>query len=157
MKTENLNRWLTLAANVAVLIGILFVALELQQNNELMEAEARFNRLSVSRDAWQSMAENGDYADVLVRAERGEVLSETDEFRATASMMRYLVNMDWMYRELPPDSPERLYAEKSMLTNVANPLFVRVWDDRKDHFSPSFVQWVDGEILKDQGSTVGRE
>ena len=149
MTAENLNRWITLGANIAVLIGIVFVALELRQNNELMAAEARFNRVTVSRDAWQAMAENGDYADLLVRARRGEELSETDEFRATASNMRYLVNMDWMYRELPVDSPERNYMRQSLISVSTNPMFLRVWATQKTYFSPAFVEWVEKEILAD--------
>ena len=41
MNTENLNRWLTLCANIGVVIGIIFLALELQQNNELLESQAQ--------------------------------------------------------------------------------------------------------------------
>jgi hypothetical protein len=144
-----LHRWLTLASNIAVLIGVVFVALEIRQNNDLMAAEARFNKVSVSRDAWQAIAENGDYADLLVRARRGEELSETDEYRATAHMMRYLVNMDWMYRELPTDSPERNYMQQSLIASSTNPLFLRVWADQKTWFSPGFVEMVEKEILAD--------
>ena len=149
MNTYALHRWLTLASNIAVLIGVVFVALEIRQNNDLMAAEARFNKVSVSRDAWQAIAENGDYADLLVRARRGEELSETDEYRATAHMMRYLVNMDWMYRELPTDSPERNYMQQSLIASSANPLFLRVWVDQKTWFSPAFVEMVEKEILAD--------
>jgi hypothetical protein len=60
VNTDALHRWLTLASNIAVLIGVVFVALEIRQNNDLMAAEARFNKVSVSRDAWQAIAENGD-------------------------------------------------------------------------------------------------
>jgi len=149
VNTDALHRWLTLASNIAVLIGVVFVAFEIRQNNDLMAAEARFNKVSVSRDAWQAMAENGDYADVLVRARRGEELSETDEFRANASMMRYFVNMDWLYRELPKDSPEWNYMQQSLIVASANPLFLRVWAARKNYFSPAFVEWVEKEILAD--------
>lgn len=41
MNTDNINRWLTLCANIGVVIGIIFLALELQQNNELMESQAQ--------------------------------------------------------------------------------------------------------------------
>ena len=149
MNKYALHRWLTLASNIAVLIGVVFVALEIRQNNDLMAAEARFNKVSVSRDAWQAIAENGDYADLLVRARRGEELSETDEYRATAHMMRYLVNMDWMYRELPTDSPERNYMQQSLIASSTNPLFLRVWVDQKTWFSPAFVEMVEKEILAD--------
>jgi hypothetical protein len=149
VNSDALHRWLTLASNIAVLIGVVFVALEIRQNNDLMAAEARFNRVSISREAWQAMAENGEYADLLVRARKGEELSETDEFRATASTMRYLVNMDWMYRELPVDSPERNYLRQSLISASTNPMFLRVWAAQKIYFSPAFVEWVEKEILAD--------
>ena len=41
MNTENLNRWLTLCANTGVVIGIIFLAFELQQNNELLQSQAQ--------------------------------------------------------------------------------------------------------------------
>ena len=149
VNTDALHRWLTLASNIAVLFGVVFVALEIRQNNDLMAAEARFNKASVSREAWQAVAENGDYADLLVRARRGEELSETDEYRATAHMMRYLINMEWMYRELPADSPERNYMQQSLISSSTNPQFLRVWADGKIWFSPAFVEMVEKEILTD--------
>ena len=41
MTADNLNRWLTLGANTGVVIGIVFLALELQQNNELLQSQTR--------------------------------------------------------------------------------------------------------------------
>ena len=134
MNTEPLHRWLTLSSNIAVLIGVVFVALEIRQNNDLMAAEARFNKVSMSRDAWQAMAENAEYADLLVRAGRGEKLSEADEYRVTAHNMRYLVNQDWLYRELPVDSPERNYMRQGLIGASTNPAFLRVWAAQKTRF-----------------------
>jgi len=149
VNTEPLHRWLTLSSNIAVLIGVVFVAFEIRQNNDLMAAEARFNKVSLSRDAWQTMAENAEYADLLVRARRGDELSEVDEFRVTASNMRYLVNQEWLYRELPVDSPEWHYMRQGLIGASKNPAFLRVWAARKTHFSPEFVEWVDKEVLAD--------
>jgi len=39
MKTNQLNRWLTLVANVGVLIGIFLLVAELQQTNTIAKAE----------------------------------------------------------------------------------------------------------------------
>lgn len=41
MNPEKLNHWFTLIANVGVLIGIIFLALELRQNTEMMKAQTR--------------------------------------------------------------------------------------------------------------------
>jgi len=41
MNIDNLNRWLTLISNVAVLVGIIFLVIELQQNNLIAKAQTR--------------------------------------------------------------------------------------------------------------------
>jgi len=41
MNADNLNRWLTLGANTGVVIGIVFLGLELQQNNELLRSQTQ--------------------------------------------------------------------------------------------------------------------
>jgi len=41
MNLDNLNRWLTLLANLGVLAGIVFLAFEIQQNNTIAKAQTR--------------------------------------------------------------------------------------------------------------------
>ena len=41
MRSEKVNRWLTLGANVGVLIGILLLVVELSQNREMIRAQTR--------------------------------------------------------------------------------------------------------------------
>jgi hypothetical protein len=51
MNNSKLNDWMTLTANVAVLAGIVFLGLELQQNNELLRTQANLV-LSQNRTDW---------------------------------------------------------------------------------------------------------
>ena len=41
MNMDKINQWLTLAANLSVLAGILFLALELNQNGQMMRTQTR--------------------------------------------------------------------------------------------------------------------
>ena len=41
MDTDRLNRWLTLGANIGVLIGIVLLVIEVRQNNSNLVAQAR--------------------------------------------------------------------------------------------------------------------
>ena len=63
MKKIDAERLISILANVGILAGIALLVVELNQNNDLMEAEARFNRLMLSRDGWDSLAENGELAE----------------------------------------------------------------------------------------------
>ena len=38
---DRLNQWMTLAANVGVLIGIIFLAYEIRQNTDAVHAQTR--------------------------------------------------------------------------------------------------------------------
>jgi len=41
VKISKLNEWLTLLTNIAVVAGIVFLAVEIQQNNELLQSQVR--------------------------------------------------------------------------------------------------------------------
>ena len=146
------NRWLTLFANVGVIAGIIFLGIELRQNNELLEAEARFNRMRMSWDGWQSLAEIRDLTELIFRVENGETLAGAEQKRVDAVTMRILIGMEWSYRELPPDSPERLYmrdALQGVLSGTGIGADLRVWESKKSRFDPVFVQWVEENTLSE--------
>lgn len=41
MEPDRLNRWLTLGANLAVLVGLVFLVIEIKQNNDMVMAQTR--------------------------------------------------------------------------------------------------------------------
>jgi hypothetical protein len=79
----------------------------------------------------------------MIRARNGEELTDAEAMRARANVMRFLVNMEWMFREMPTSSPERRYVKQNVLANKSNPFLRRVWDDRSAYFDPEFVGWVE--------------
>ena len=149
MDTGKLNSWLTLLANVGVLVGIFFLAIELRQNNELMEAEARFNRVSVAKEAYNIQSTNRELAEIVVKARNNEPLTEVEMYRFTSATMRFLINMEWMYRELPPDSPERKYTEDQLRRSLSNDLRRQIYLEHVDGFAPEFVAWIRSKILSE--------
>ena len=72
-----------------------------------MEAEARFNRVTVSTEAYNITSTNRELAEISVKVDNNESLTEVEQRRYNASQMRFLINMEWMFREMPVDSPER--------------------------------------------------
>ena len=44
MNSDSLSRWLSILANLGVLAGIFFLAMEINQNSEFLESEARNSR-----------------------------------------------------------------------------------------------------------------
>ena len=151
MKKLDLGQTITILANVGVIAGIIFLGVELQQNNELMSAQERFNRLAIVTEAWASWAEDGELTEIRVRASNNEPLTEVEYRRIDGALMRVFLNLDWIFRELPEDSPERNQIRETQRRSFANdPSYRRVWEDRKSAFSPEYVQWMEENVVNER-------
>ena len=83
--SDQLNRWLSLAANLGVIAGIVFLVVELRQNTEMMRAQSR---TEMSQDTINMLTLNvndQEYLEVIDRGLAGEELSplEQTQFRRT--------------------------------------------------------------------------
>ncbi len=144
----DLGQTFRILANIGVIGGILLLAFELQQNNELMAAEARFNRLTMVVDAWRFTAEHGDLYELRERANNNEVLSRAEQIRVDASVMAVFVMLEWTFRELSKDSPEMNQVREVQRYTFANEASTsKVWEARKNSFDPAFVQWMEQNVI----------
>jgi len=138
----------TILANVGVIAGIVFLGVELRQNNEHMEAQARFNRLSIATAAWGTWADDGELSALRLRAGSGEEISELERRRVEAAIMRVFLNLEWTFRELPSGSPERNQIREVQVRNFAGDAsYLAVWNDRKAAFDPDFVAWMEANVV----------
>lgn len=144
MKLSNLNEWLSVTANVGVLAGIVFLAIEISQNNELMEAEARFNRLSLTTDSNNLIITQPDLADLLADVNANvRPLSPGEENRVRNLSLRLYKNQQWTYFELPLEMlPIEEWRDIAKLR-----WWVMNWDDSKHRFDNEFVEFIDETII----------
>ena len=81
MNLDSTNRWLTLAANVGVLAGIIFLAYEIQQNTAATRLEAAGNFQSSFAEIELLIAGNPEFAELLRKGREGEEISSAEELR----------------------------------------------------------------------------
>ena len=81
MKKIDLGQAVTLLANVGVIAGIVFLAVELQQNNELMGAAARAAQNERIQDFVEQRYTVPGLAEILIKARDGEPLTEVEELK----------------------------------------------------------------------------
>jgi hypothetical protein len=84
MDTTRLNNWLTLAANLGVIAGILFLAFEIRQSNRIALVANEMDIRQSYADVNQSLFTNRESSELLVRATRSDA-----EFDAVESGMLY--------------------------------------------------------------------
>jgi hypothetical protein len=64
---EKLNQWMTLAANVGVLIGIVFLAYEIRQNTDAVHAQTREAIMAEAQEELQAVRNDPNLIDSIVR------------------------------------------------------------------------------------------
>ena len=94
MTTDNLNKWLTLAANVGVILGLILLAYEIRQTNSALDRDYDVFLTDVqgrAREGWREfngrIIESDDVADIWMRGNAGDELSPKEAVRYT-----YLAN-----------------------------------------------------------------
>ena len=94
INSSKINEWLTLIANVAVVGGIVFLAIEISQNNELLRSESR---VSLVANDVASLSANFQNADVFAKfVSEGEMTAE-DQLRLSFMFALDLRNREFEY------------------------------------------------------------
>ena len=100
MKGEKLNSWLSLGANLGVVIGLALLVIEIQQNTDMMEAQINQSRTELAMSEQQATFNSEFMPPILVKVESGEQLSAEEMFRYGPYFRAFNRNMDnqlWQY------------------------------------------------------------
>ena len=147
MDSDRANRWLTLVANLGVLIGIILLVAELDQNRDMMRAQTR-NELSRGvLDLLGSLVENKELADVMVRANNGEELTPTEGFIFGAQaerVFRNWENVHYQYRQGMYDESEfSKHLDTMQAVLIRNQALINFWCQNRSLYSAPFVVELD--------------
>ena len=66
MNSDRINRWLTLGANIGVLIGLVLLVIEARHAINLSESDAYRHRGTEIQEAYQQVALSPDFAAIMV-------------------------------------------------------------------------------------------
>ena len=146
MDSEKINRWLTLGANLGVLIGIILILMELNQNATMMRGQAR-NDLSVELiDLMSQVVTNPQLAGLILKIDSGEPLTpeESIQFQhREIAMFRYFENVHYQYRLGLYDEAE-FSAQREAWRAYWPPGRASFWCDFRLTVSPDFRAEIDG-------------
>lgn len=149
MNKTRINDWLALVANVAVVGGIVFLAIEIRQNNELLRSESR--QALVANDV-ASLSANFQNADVFAKLVSDGELSAEDQLRLSFMFAIDLRNREFEYFQyvngLLDEQTWLAYRHVILINHSAGP--GRKWWDEigRGIVDPEFAGLVD-ELLLD--------
>ncbi len=99
MKKIDLGQAITILANIGVIAGIIFLGVELQQNNEFLEAQARSDREAVRRGVFERYLQNPALIEATLKADSGEELTEQEASLVNWANRATLWDWRYVYRE----------------------------------------------------------
>ncbi len=153
MKKIDLGQTITILANVGVIAGIVFLAFEIQQNNEFLAAQSRAVRVDIRTDYSETMFAEPGIVQAIVRARNGFELSDEDRHRLRFLAIDTFVKWQYVYGEY-----QRGMIEESELAPAAwrntfwneVPGMSEVWEDLKENYQPVFMEYMEHTIVDPQ-------
>jgi len=150
LKKLDLGQTVTILANVGIIAGIVFLGIELQQNNALLGAQARATRAQVRMDGTDLLVSTPELMRAFAREQSGESLSELDQMYLNYAALGIFVRWEYVYGEYR----EGLIEEDSVPVEnwryyfSAAPTMAKEWEAiGRFSFHPDFVQWMDENVV----------
>ncbi len=151
MKKIELGQTFTILANVGVIAGILFLAFELRQNNELIRAEARNTQNERIEDFVQQVYTVPGLAEIVLKIREGEPLTEVEEIKLRGRQGRQLRGFFAQWREYTEGAGEapNLEVWRSFFYEGGyyTPPLISGWEDIKTTLPPDFIRHVEENVL----------
>jgi len=150
---ERFSGWLTLAANLGVLGGLIVVILQLNQNEKMIRAQTRHELSSEIVGLLHGAAADEHLAEVMYRGYGGEALSPQElyvfEMRLNA-LLRYWEDVHYQYRMGLYDEAE--FSRQKMAWRVSmirGERAIAYWCRVRDLYSAGFASEMDGLLPAD--------
>lgn len=147
MDTETVNRWLTLAANIGVLAGIVLLAYELNQNRKMMMAETHRDIALAAMEIAFNTSHDREMVEIMVKNRAGKQLTPVEatqyRWRNFGQFRRYQSDY-YLYTSGFYDDDEYRALKTGWRTSLnRNPLIGENWCIFRENMPQSFRRELD--------------
>lgn len=84
MRLEKFTPYLNVATNIGVLVGLVFVVVQLRQNNDNLATANQWALAQTSVAVWQPLVDNDDLARIELKVRGGQSLTDVEAIRYEA-------------------------------------------------------------------------
>jgi len=142
---SNLKNIVDTIGIVAVVGSLLMVFWEIRQNNELMAAEERYNRLSALARVQEPYVANSDISNIFAKDLEGKELSLGERIALGINLDMAARSREWTFNELDFENLPIIYWKRLYSAKPVREHFQRT----KLEYDQDFVEFVEQVILAD--------
>jgi hypothetical protein len=149
MKKIDLGQIVSIFANVGVIAGIVFLGYELQQNNELLEAEARGARNEKAAVIYAAPYSNPALATALAKLELNEELTPAESIQVQSYAYSHFRIVEGNFAEIHRERLDEMgpiQAWRGILNDIHIP-WRDYWVNYKRRATPEFAVWFETNII----------
>jgi len=153
MKKVDLGQTIAILANAGVIAGIVFLAFELQQNNQLLGVQVRSVQFDQAIGFPNQILQNPSLAAALRKAEQNESITPDEEILLRALALRGLRQLEYSFQDarargVPVSAAEiALYQSGFRGEGIFRWPLGNYWAGMKSFFDPDFVEFVEDSVV----------
>jgi hypothetical protein len=140
MKFGSWDKWTSAVTKFGALSGLLFFALELHQNSQQLEAQARYAQFEIqSYDTNRVFYENADLASILLKERSQQSLSELESFILRRHNVQMIRNWEFEFMESQRGILDSNFSINRWANNLNNnPARLETWTSLSPIWQDSF-------------------
>ena len=161
MKQIDWTKWSSIAeilSAIAIVVTLIYLAdqtnqlavqtdqlaLQTEQNNELLEAQARFNHKETRSNFNAIPRDNGEFAEILVKSDRGDELTAVEQLRLDSHWDQMFTAWEWEFIEF--ENGRLVLPVEGWRDSMSRPSTFDRWGRVKHRFRAEFSAWVDENV-----------
>lgn len=130
----------------AIVVSLVYVAVQIRQNNRHLAQEAQRARAQSVRENWGAFADN---AEVWVKDLNGETLTAAEAFRMNALWFRTLFSYQTSFQQL---SRNEILAHANLFRRMFETMqsMRTAWEQYRDTFQPDFIRFMEENVIDER-------
>ena len=154
MKKIDFGSAIAVLANLGVIAGIVFLAIELQQNTDVLRTEMRFSQNERVTEVVEELFRNVPLNNAYVKFANGQPISPQEDLMLSTFVQRILISWNWIHGEVQRGSMEEaatgnfrrlFYAYPA--GGVETPFISHYWPYFANSMSPDFREWMEDNVI----------
>ena len=150
MTKINLGQTIQILANLGVIAGIVFLVIELQQNNAVLGAQVRATRTQVRLDGLQAIENNPELLRAYLKLRDGEALTAMDQSLIEVDTARVLATWQYIYGEFQAgliDEADIPVENWRYVVSTRSPMKDAVENAGRVGLRSDFAQWMKENVV----------
>ena len=150
MNSDRLNKWLTLIANIGVLVGLVVLVYEVRQNTQALQNQADVAIWSIGAEQANVVVDNPSVAEIMLVSETEglDALTPVDQLRLSVLYFGFVDRLELQHRLYARNGVELDRGSIVFPENLLGVAAFREWWDKNKHiYHPDFIPYFE-ELLR---------